>query len=93
MKLSSKTCLKCKKEKVLEDFPKDTRKTSSGRKATCKECANEYHRKRRAAKRNVEQFKRHGLKSTVDHTMPNAEMSDLERRRRMAAAEAIFFRD
>ena len=45
--MKTKICTKCKKEKSLEDFNRDTRHSKGGRRARCKPCENVYERKRR----------------------------------------------
>jgi len=45
--MKTKICTKCKKEKSLDKFNRDTRYSKDGRQARCKICENVYERKRR----------------------------------------------
>lgn len=45
--MKTKICTKCKEEKSLEEFNRDTRYSKDGRRARCKICENVYERKRR----------------------------------------------
>jgi len=45
--MKTKVCTKCRKEKSLDDFNRDTRYKKDGRRARCKICENVYERKRR----------------------------------------------
>ena len=81
----NKKCSRCNKTKDLGRFSVSRGKA----RAYCKDCENEDSRRRRKAKRDADRARRHVTGGEPRKTMPHAEMSEVERQRRLRAAEGM----
>lgn len=68
----SKTCNKCKKDKPLDEFHKDSH-IKSGRKGTCSTCCNGFKQKMREKKLAKGEWAKHGkfYRTEVDYGFLN----------------------
>lgn len=90
---SPMTCNKCHQEKPAESFKvrRNVRKNhvTYSRRGTCIECDNDLRRNRERKKRAVERALSLQSQPTQTRVGEEVPMSDIERRRRLAAAEAM----